>query len=239
MFRNYLVTALRNLERNWLYSAVSILGLAVAFAAAILIAQFVRGEFSYDHWIRGYRQVYKIADILTQPGQPGEPSDQTNAVIAGNLRAAFPGAVAAARLLQDGPGVRHRPGDTLTTEHGFAWVDPDIFKVFPLPVLAGNLPSALQQPDTVVITQSAARRYFHRDLPIGDTLQVETLELRAPGEPPGPARIVWRALRVMAVLNDLPPNTNLTTEIFASGLTPHSGIANAPARLGATGAYTF
>jgi putative ABC transport system permease protein len=240
MLRNYVVTALRNLARNWLYGAISILGLAVAFAAAILIAQFVRNEFSYDHWLPGYRQVYKIADVLTQPGQPGEPSDQTNAVIAGNLRTTFPGVVAAARLLQDGPGVRYHTGDTLTAEHAFAWVDPDIFKVFPLPVLAGDLSSALQQPDTVVITRSAARRYFHRDLPIGDTLQVQTLELPAPDAPPGPPRIVWRAMRVMAVLKDLPPNTNLTTEIFAPGLTPNSGIANAAhAGIGMTMAYTF
>src|SRR6185312_12623502 len=125
-------------------------------------------------------------------------------------------------------------------EHGFAWADPDIFKVLPLPVLAGNLSSALQQPDTVVITRSAARRYFHRDLPIGDTLQVQTLEMPAPGGPPGPPRIVWRTMRVMAVLKDLPSNTTLTTEIFASGLTPHSGLANAAhAGVGMTMTYTF
>ncbi len=239
MLHNYFVTALRSLARNWLYGAISILGLAAAFAAAILIAQFVRNEFSYDHWIPGYQQVYKIADILTQPGQPGESSDQTNAVIAANLRTSFPGAVATARLLQDGPGVRHGPGDVLTTERGFAWADPDIFKVFPLPVLAGDLSSALQQPDTVVITRSAARHYFHRDLPVGDTLQVQTLEMPPPGGSPGPPRIVWRTMRVMAVLKDLPANTNLTTEIFASGLTPHSGIANAPAGVGMTMTYTF
>jgi putative ABC transport system permease protein len=239
MFRNYLVTALRNLERNWLCTAISVLGLGAAFTAAILIAQFVRSEFSYDHWIPGYQQVYKIADILTQPGQPGEPSDQTNPVIAANLRTVFPGAVAVARLAQDGPGVRRRPGDVLVEEHGFAWADPDIFRVLPLPVLAGNLASALQQPDTVVITRSAARRYFHRDLPVGDTLQVQTVEFPAPGAPPGPPRIVWRAMRVMAVLKDLPANTNLTAEIFASGPTPHSGFANMGARLGITSTYTF
>jgi len=241
MLHNYFVSALRNLARNWLYGAISILGLAAAFAAAILIAQFVRNEFSYDHWIPGYQQVYKIADILTQPGQPGETSDKTNAVIAANLRIVFPGAVATARLSQDGAGVRHRPGDVLTVEHGFAWADPDIFRVLPLPVLAGNLASALEQPDSVVITRSAARKYFHRDLPIGDILQVQTLEMPARGAPPGPPRIVWRAMRVMAVLKDLPSNTNLTTEIFASGRTPHSGIANMEARagLGMTGTYTF
>src|SRR5665213_2113008 len=151
MFQNYLATALRNLARNWLYAAISILGLAVAFAAALLIAQFVRNEFSYDHWIPGYQQVYKITDLLEQPGQPASPADQTQSAIAGQLRAVFPGAQAIARLMEDFPSnVRHRPGDTGVSERNFAWTDPDFFKVFPLPVLAGDLPSALQQPDTVV-----------------------------------------------------------------------------------------
>ena len=73
LFRNYLVTALRNLSRNRLYAAISILGLAVAFTAAILIAQFVRNEFSYDRWVPGYQQVYRVSDLLLQPGQaPGQ-----------------------------------------------------------------------------------------------------------------------------------------------------------------------
>ena len=51
MLGNYLITALRNLERNRLYAAITILGLAAAFAAAILIGQFVRNELTYDHWV--------------------------------------------------------------------------------------------------------------------------------------------------------------------------------------------
>ena len=70
MLRNYLITALRNLMRNRLYAAISILGLAVAFAAAILIGQFVRGEFGYDRWLPGHQQVYAIANVLDLPGQP-------------------------------------------------------------------------------------------------------------------------------------------------------------------------
>jgi putative ABC transport system permease protein len=241
MLRNYLVTAWRNLARNWLYGGIGILGLAVALTAALLIAQFVRGEFSYDHWIPGYLQVYKITGDLRMPGQLSGPSDQTNAVIAGNLKAAFPGAAATARLMEDFPGIRHRSADTPYAERGFAWADPDIFKVFPLPVLAGDLGSALQQPGAVVITRSAARRYFHRDLPIGDTLQVQTLDPRPPGPPQGPPHVTWQPMRVTAVIEDLPPNTNLTTEIFASGRSAYSGIANMEthAGIGNVGTYSF
>jgi putative ABC transport system permease protein len=200
MLGNYLVTALRNLERNRLYAAITILGLAAAFAAAILIAQFVRHELSYDHWIPGYRQVYKVTSVVLQPGQAPSLGDTPPPPLAGRLRAALPGAEAIARVAQIFPPVRHLPGDTPSTDLAFAWVDPDIFKVFPLPVLGGELSSALQQPETVVITHSAARKYFHRDVPIGDTLLVA-------GHP----------MRVTAVLKDLPSNTNITTEIFASG----------------------
>src|SRR6185312_6555754 len=105
MLRNYLVTALRNLGRNWLYGAISILGLAVAFAAALLIAQFVRNEFSYDHWIPGYQRVYKLTDELHSPGAPVSASDITQSALAGQMRVALPG-VTTARLNEDSPPLR-------------------------------------------------------------------------------------------------------------------------------------
>ena len=228
MFRNYLSTALSNLARNRLHAAISILGLAVAFAAAILIAQFVRNEFSYDRWVPGYRQVYKLTDKFMQPGQPPSPdNDATQSAIAGQLRAVLP-RVVTARLMEAFPTVRHRPADAAFAERNFAWADPTIFTVFPLPALAGDLNTALQQPDTVAITRNMARKYFGRDLPIGDTLDVQVGKDHHP-------------MRVTAVLQDLSSNTNLTTEIFASERGAYSGLAQMEAHstLGNIGTYTF
>jgi putative ABC transport system permease protein len=231
MFGNYLVTALRNLERNRLYAAITILGLAAAFAAAILIAQFVRHEFTYDHWVPGYQQVYKIVNELDQPGQPRSPGDTNQAVLPAQLKAVFPGIEAIARVNEAFPTIKHRSGDTGVSDPSFAWVDPDIFKVFPLPALAGDPASALQQPDTVVITRSVARKYFHRDLPIGDTLLVQAADPPPPGaDLRTPTKVRWRPMRVAAVLKDLPSNTNLTTEIFASGRSAYSSLAELDAR---------
>ncbi len=229
LFRNYLITALRNLSRNRLYAAISILGLAVAFAAAILIAQFVRNEFSYDRWVPGYQQVYRVSDLLLQPGQAPWVSDEATGGLAGRLRAQFGGAVAVARLQEDPDApLRRHPGDPEVPERTFAWTDPDFFKVFPLPVLAGDLKSALQQPDSLVITRRMARKYFGRDRPLGETLQVQAIEPPPRGQPqPPPETRPWRAMRVAAVVEDLPPNTNLTTEIFASGRSAYSGLAYA------------
>ncbi|MFI4972982.1 MAG: FtsX-like permease family protein [Caulobacterales bacterium] len=226
MFRNYLATALRNLARNRLYAAISILGLAVSFAAAILIAQFVRNEFSYDRWIPGYRQIYKITDTITQPGQPPKESDITQSAIAGQLKVAFPGAVAIARLMQDFPTLRHNAGETGIVDQSFAWADPDIFKVLPLPALAGDLKTALQQPGTVVITREVARKYFGRDLPIGQVLDVQEGDDHHP-------------MRVTAVLKDPPSDTNLVTEVFASARSAYSPLTLMDAKPALTGVSTW
>ena len=102
------------------------------------------------------------------------------------MRAAFPGAEAVARLMQAFPPLRRTAGDAGVKEPTFAWADPDIFKVFPLPALAGNLDTALQQPDTAVITRAMARKYFGKDLPIGETLQVQAAARSCPRARPPP-----------------------------------------------------
>jgi putative ABC transport system permease protein len=245
MLRNYLITALRNLTRNRLYAGITILGLAVAFTAAILIGQFVRNELTYDHWIPGYERVYKIANTMVQPGQPQSTADIGPSVLASQIRTALPGAVAIARLDQAFPPVKARPGDAGSNDNVFAWADPNIFKVLPLPVLAGNLDTALQQPDTVVITHAAARKYFHSDLPIGDTLLVQTA---APGSGrivdgrPTPIVNVWHPMRVTAVLKDLPSNTNLVAQLFASSRSSYSELALQdanPPNYGGGGVFTY
>jgi putative ABC transport system permease protein len=223
MLRNYLVTALRNLMRNKLYAGITILGLAVAFTAAILIGQFVRNELSYDHWMPGYQRVFKLTNTLVQPGQPPNTYDVGPAVLASQIKAGFSGAEAVTRIDEDFPPVKAKPSDTADTERAFAWVDPDFFKVLPMPALAGDLDTALQQPDTVVITRNMARKYFHRDRPIGETLMVQ---LKSQGAAPGAqAALVWHVMRVTAVVRDLPFNTNLVAEVFASGRSAYSDLA--------------
>jgi hypothetical protein len=66
MFRNYLVTALRNIARHKLYSFINIAGLAVGLACAILIILFVRDELSYDKWVPGSERLYRVETSRTR-----------------------------------------------------------------------------------------------------------------------------------------------------------------------------
>ena len=72
MLKNYISAALGNLGRNWLYAAITIAGLAVSFAAAILIGLYLRDEYSFESFVPGHEQVYRLGDGLV-PRLAGRP----------------------------------------------------------------------------------------------------------------------------------------------------------------------
>jgi putative ABC transport system permease protein len=214
MFRNYLTAALRNLARNRLYAGINIGGLAVGFAAAILIGLFVRDEFSYESFIPGHRHVYRVSTIRIVPGRgpmfvPVVPPD-----VAAWIKLDFPEVQSAARLVSEQVGLRH---GNFEESEDISWADPDIFEVLPLKAFAGNLRTALQQPDAIVLTRQMARKYFGRDNPIGETLEINR----------------QHSMQVTAVLMDLPSNTHLDASIFASGRAAYSRLSVLDAMPGA------
>ena len=216
MFGNYLATALSNLARNWLYAAISIFGLAVSFAGGILVAQFVRNEFSYDRWISGYQEIYKLNAGIDQPGQAPLQGDIVFAAASGELKQQYAEGIAAStRVMQAFPTLLQTPdtGDGGTIDNSFAWVDPDYFKVFPLPAFQGDPATALDQPDSVVMTRAAARKYFGREDVMGDTLTIVQNN----------AAQTRRPMKVTAVLENYPSNTTLVAEILANGKTAGYG----------------
>src|SRR5882672_2402460 len=73
MFRNYLVAALRNIVRHKLYSFINIAGLAVGLACVIFIILFIRDEISYDKWIPGSENLYRVENTINEPGH--DPTD--------------------------------------------------------------------------------------------------------------------------------------------------------------------
>ena len=209
MFRNYIAAAFGNLSRNWLYAGITIGGLAVSFAAAILIGLYLRDEYSFDRFIPGYQDIYRAELTLVLPGQRPIHADFVQPTVAGQLKLDFPEVADVARLTFS-PGYM-KMGGTVTPEW-ISWVDPNFFGLMRLPVLGGDPNAAMRSPDGLVITRETARKYFGRDAPLGRTI---LLNSGFPGSS-------YHPMRVMAVLQDTPASSHLTAQLFAPGLAPFS-----------------
>src|SRR5262249_2193446 len=111
MFRNYLAAALRNLARNRFYAAINITGLAVGFCAALVIVLYVGSEYSHDHFLPGFRDVYLVTtyrDVTAGDLLP-LPEDATLPDLAPKLATKFPQIESIARVLKamNPPQIRH------------------------------------------------------------------------------------------------------------------------------------
>jgi putative ABC transport system permease protein len=224
MLRSYLSVAFGNLTRNWLYAGVTVLGLAVSFAAAILIGLYVRDEYSFERFIPDNQRIYRFEADIAFPGRPAHPMVFTNMRAAEFLKLDFPEVERAARL-----GVSRaeiKIGDVATT-NPVIWADPEFFDIMAYPALAGDPRAALEAPDGLVLTREAARRLFGQDAPIGQVLQVNPAMDFIRGLPPDETRMMTslHPMRVLAVLKDVPSNTHLKGEIFASSRAPFSAVA--------------
>ncbi len=205
VFRNCLAAALRHLARNKLYTAISVLGLSIGLCTALLAALVVHNELSHDHFIAGYDRIYMVVTAITPPGQATIYKGSTNSFVGAQLALRFNEIQSMTRLFA---GYAFLSRGNVEAHEQVYWADPNTFQILPLPVVAGDLKSALSRPDTIVLSRSMARKYFGRDAPLGDTLV-----MKFDGHPE------TAALSVAAVIEDLPPNaTHLTAGIFISSL---------------------
>ena len=90
MFGNYLAAALRNLQRNGVYAALTVTGLAIAFASAILIGLYLRHELTYDRFIPGHERVFLMSQAIIPHDKPRMTLDFSSGRLADDLKLEFP-----------------------------------------------------------------------------------------------------------------------------------------------------
>lgn len=197
-FRDIL-SIVRGITNRGAVYALMVAGLTLSFCLAIVIALYVTDELSYDRFLPNAERIYLVSANYGPQGRPLVASDVTPAGVAKWMKADMPSVSKVARLT---PVEWPMQTNHLKLKERFYWADPNIFEILQLPVLHGNLKTALNAPDTVVITEKKARAYFGRTDVVGEFLTTRH-DIR---------------LKVTAVLRDFPPNTHLDREIFASGL---------------------
>jgi putative ABC transport system permease protein len=189
MFKNYFKTALRNLRKNKLYSAINIFGLTVGLAACLLIGVYIIHELSYDTFnVNADRIVratmeYKQAGTVNLTATTGtKPGPQFKRI--------FPSIEEFARTFISHNVIKN--GDKIFDEPRILYADEPFFKIFSFHIIEGNAATALDATDKIVITKSMAKKYFGNEDPINKILSSG-----------------GKDLRISAVCEDAPQNSQI------------------------------
>jgi putative ABC transport system permease protein len=171
MFKNYLKVALRNLWKSKGFSAINIIGLAAGLGVCLLIVLYVADEWSYDRYNKNADRIYRLdADIYFNNTQ--FTSSISPKPLALTLAKECPQVEQMVRINYQNDILVKKGGDWIR-DHHVALADSTFFKVFTVPLLAGDPATALNEPHSIVIDESAARRYFNSTDVIGKTLELE------------------------------------------------------------------
>jgi putative ABC transport system permease protein len=174
MFKNYLKVALRNLWKNKGFAAINIIGLATGLGVCLLIALYVLDEVSYDRFNPKAGRIYRL-DAEIYFNNTLFNSATSPKPLAVTLVKEYPQVEQMARINYFGnqSDVMIRKGSEWVQDHHLAFADSTFFQVFPAPLLAGDPSTALREPHSIVIDETAARRYFNSTDIIGKTLELQ------------------------------------------------------------------
>jgi putative ABC transport system permease protein len=199
MLSNYLKIAWRNLLNNKTFSFINIAGLAIGLACFILIALYVLDEISFDRYNTKADRIYRVNSDIKFGG-----TDLKLAVcsdpMGATLKKDYPQVEEYVRLYNSSGSKLLKKGNAYINEQNVVHADSTLFKVFTLPSIEGNTSTALNEPNTVVITESAAKKYFGTTSAIGKIIETDN-------------SIVYK---VTAVIKDVPRNSHFNFDFFFS-----------------------
>ena len=199
MLKNYLKLAFRNIRKYKGYSFINIAGLTVGMACFILIFLWVYDELNYDTFHDHSERLCRI--ILKKAGDPGDPGIPSSPYILPQiLKDEYPEIVEVTRVRTRAYRSALRYGDIAFYERKFFFADPSFFSMFSYDFEDGNPSTALNSPNSVVITIEAARKYFGDENPMGKVLRWNNTQ----------------DLAVTGIIEKVPYNSHLQFDFMAS-----------------------
>ena len=204
MLTNYLKIAWRNMLRNRSYSLINILGLALGLACFMFIMIYVQDEQSYDKFHENGDRIYRVGLDRQYPGRVRQYAIIPHSY-AEVMDSDLPEVEGATRLFFfTGNRLILRVGEQLFEEENVMWADSNFFDFFSIPLLQGDPSTCLTEPNTVVLTESYAEKYFPGQDPIGKELII----------PQGNNNLV-----VSGVCADVPVNSHLQFDMLQASKT--------------------
>ena len=172
MIKNLLKHSLRALKKQKGYVAINILGLAIGIACSIIIALFIIHELSYDQYNENKDRMYRVI-LDGKIGEQEVVASYTAAVIGPTMAIDFPEVEKFCRLNTWGEAIVKKE-DVAYVIEDFAEVDSTFFEIFSIPLLKGSSKTVLNEPNTMVLSESTAKKIFGNEDPINKLLRVNT-----------------------------------------------------------------
>ena len=193
---NYLKIGIRNIKRYKGYSSINIIGLSVGLACVILISMIILHEVSFDNFHVNKERVYRV---YTQVNRPS-----------GTVQIApvmFPFApVAEERIPEIKKALRISQSTQLLTYgekqfyESIFYADESLFKVFTIELKKGNPSTVLSEPNSLVISEKLAAKFFEDENPVGKTITIQNTD----------------DYKITGVFSEIPSNSHFQTDLFAS-----------------------
>ncbi|OFX83967.1 MAG: hypothetical protein A2W99_03565 [Bacteroidetes bacterium GWF2_33_16] len=202
MIKNYFITAIRNLIKQKGYFIINLLGLTIGLTACLLLTFYIIDELSYDRFNEKAERIYRVGYDVERPN--GDRIDQI--VTEYKLKEAFESYFNQIETFvrigwPQSYYVEYE--DKKFYESNISLVDKDFFDVFTFEWIAGNPKGALDEPYTIVITESVAKKFFGDENPINKTLHIMT-------------NVGEATSRITGVIKDMPRNSHFHLNIMIS-----------------------
>ncbi|MFH1194902.1 MAG: ABC transporter permease [bacterium] len=201
MIRNYFKIAIRNLLKHKVYSSINIIGLAIGIACTLLIMMWVMDELSYDRFNENAKNIYRVNTFLRLGGKE-EDWPLSSDMMGAALKADYPQVKDFTRVYSFNSYKLIRSGNDFQKESGCFYGDSTFFRIFTFPAIAGNTQTALNEPNSVVITETIAKKYFGRTNVVGET--IETNDNNS------------TIFKITAVIKDIPSNSHIKFDYLFS-----------------------
>ncbi|HET6255912.1 MAG TPA: ABC transporter permease [Puia sp.] len=193
MIRNHFLVAWRNLLKNKGYTAINIIGLATGMAVTLVIALWAIHEYSYDRFLPGYQQLYKVKVNMTSQHDGTTTQDGICLPLADLLRKEIPGI----KRVAEADWIGNEASDLIAGDkklylNGGA-AGPEFWKMFAFPFVKGDPATAFRDPYSIVIDESTAKALFGDKDPMDQAIKIDNDKM----------------VKVTGVIKDLPANSSL------------------------------
>jgi ABC-type antimicrobial peptide transport system permease subunit len=186
MFKNYFITALRNIRRNPSFTFLNVFGLSLSMASCLVIYLVVRYELGFDNFNRKADRTYRVTLNAL------DFNSNISLAVVPAIRNDFPELEQVTQVFYQQDGMV-QAGQSRFNEKRFAFADEYFPKVFDLQWIAGNPGTSLSEPNSVILTESTARKYFGEKKALGQVIKLNN----------------EYTLKVNGLIKDPPGNTSL------------------------------